>query len=766
MFFLPSLKKSGHLDRVHITICIAGSRKIEKEDDYASQNWDIFAPNLTIYGFDADVEACEQANADLAATKINWQEKHIPLALSNTEGKATLYVTKYPGCSSLYPPSEEYIKRFSGDSELLELKSTVDLFTTTLDNFCKAEGIKEIDFLHLDLQGGELNVLQGADGILNNSVLGLVTEVEFTEIYAGQPLFSDVDIYLRNQGLTLFDFGSMNRDARREVPVISQSHPGALIWSDAFYFRDLMRSDLSPSLKTPEKLLKLACLADVMKFPDYALEILEYLTLNHGRDSKYNFANNIIESLGEIPELAKQGLESLPIVARLREYISLDAAGYIPNTTEPIILDLETTLIRNWKPTFIYKGKHLPYNRIGYNNTGERAIEIPIALDFLATLEKKDKLLEIGNTLSHYENSLSEYIGIRPRRIVDKFEVDLGVDNLDFMDISSEEKYDVIVSVSTVEHIGQGIEPSSGAYGEQIQVRDLEAPLKAIAKIYDLLAVGGKALITVPFGKLIDGGWYIQFDQLYLDTLTAKYQIPSAAISTVFLKILDMEVPSSNPREIWIEEQKENLQKVEYNYPYPCANAVALIELNKLSEAFYLNLDVPSTALTYHQPVCEKATFFADLIKDSFLLLLSKLRDINLICFPDWEPPEESLCSNIEKLISSILAHPDRSRITLLIYRSNISEEDANLVLAGATMNVFMEEKLEVDDEPEFHLMENISQVQWAALIPRVCSEIIFDDSNKQPSAKLASKNIPVCELENFSKQRIVQLETGAFVLR
>ena len=765
MFFLPSLKKSGHLDQVHITICIVGSRKIEKQDDYASQNWDIFAPNLTIYGFDADVEACKQANADLAARKVNWTEKHIPLALSNTEGKATLYVTKYPGCSSLYPPSEEYIKRFSGNSELIELKYTVDLSTTTLEKFCKAEGIKEIDFLHLDVQGGELNVLQGADGILNNSVLGLMTEVEFTEIYTGQPLFSDVDIYLRNQGLTLFDFGSMYRDRRRDIPVMSQDHPGALIWSDAFYFRDLMRSDLNPSLKTPEKLLKLACLADVMKFPDYALEILEYLTLNHGGDPNYNFANNIIESLGQVPELTEQGLESLPIVARLREYISLDQ-GYIPNTGDPIIPELETTLVRNWKPTFIYKGKHLPYNRIGYNNTGERAIEIPIALNFLATLEKKDNILEVGNTLSHYENSLSEYIGIRPRRIVDKFEVALGVDNVDFMDIPSEEKYDVIVSVSTVEHIGQGIEPSSQAYGEQIQIRDMEAPLKAIAKIYDLLAIGGKALITVPFGKLIDGGWYIQFDRLYLETLITKYQIPPAAISTVFLRILDMEVPNSNPREIWIEEQTENLQNVEYNYPYPCANAIALIELKKLSEAFSLNLDIPSTVLNYHQPVCERAAFFPDLIKDSFLLLLSKLRDINLICFPDWKQTEESLCSDLQKVISSVLAHPDRGRITLLIYRSNISEEDANFMLAGATMNVFMEEQLEVDDEPEFHLMENISQVEWAALIPRVCSEIVWDDSNKQASVKLESKNIPVCELKNFSKQRIVQLETGAFVLR
>ena len=124
------------------------------------------------------------------------------------------------------------------------------------------------------------------------------------------------------------------------------------------------------------------------------------------------------------------------------------------------------------------------------------------------------------------------------------------------------------------------------------------------------------------------------------------------------------------------------------------------------------------------------------------------------------------MCSDLQKVISSVLAHPDRGRITLLIYRSNISEEDANFMLAGATMNVFMEEQLEVDDEPEFHLMENISQVEWVALIPRVCSEIVWDDSNKQASVKLESKNIPVCELKNFSKQRIVQLETGAFVLR
>jgi FkbM family methyltransferase len=319
MFFLPSLKKSGHLDQIHITVFIVGSRKLENQDDYASQGWNIFAPNLTIYGFDADLEACNQANANLKARQVNWQEKHIPLALSNIEGNAILYVTKHPGCSSLYPPSEDYIKRFDGNSELIQLEDTINLSTTTLANFCTSEDIKEVDFLHLDVQGAELKVLEGSQGILND-VLGLVTEVEFTEIYVNQPLFADVDIYLRNQGFTLFDFGKMSHDNRREIPIISKSHPGALIWSDAFYFQDLMRSDVSQSLKTPEKLLKLACLADVNNFADYALEILDYLTLNYGNNPNYNFADNIIESLAKIPNLVKEGLENLPIVNGLRDY--------------------------------------------------------------------------------------------------------------------------------------------------------------------------------------------------------------------------------------------------------------------------------------------------------------------------------------------------------------------------------------------------------------------------------------------------------------
>ena len=319
--FVSSLNRSGHLDQVHITICNVGSRKLGLEDDYASKGWGIFAPNLTIYGFDADADACNEANANLEARKVNWTEKHIPLALSNTVGESTLYVTKNPMCSSLYAPNEPYLSRFGGLLELVGLDFNLGIETTTLDTFCQLEEIEEIDFLQIDVQGADLQVLEGGSSILERSVLAVQVEVEFSHLYVDQPLFAEVDNYMRKQGFTLFDLSTARR-LRARSPIVSTSHPGQLLWGDAFYFRDLLRENLSTDSKAPERLLKLACLADIMDFSDYALELLEYLTLEYGHNEKYNFANNIIESLAQFPELVQQGLSSLPVVAKIRDYIT------------------------------------------------------------------------------------------------------------------------------------------------------------------------------------------------------------------------------------------------------------------------------------------------------------------------------------------------------------------------------------------------------------------------------------------------------------
>jgi FkbM family methyltransferase len=319
--FISSLDKSGHLKQTNMTICNVGSRKISAEDDYFTNGWGVFAPRLSIYGFDADEDACAEANADLESRQVNWTEKHIPLALSNTVGESTIYVTKNPMCSSLYVPNEPYLARFARLPELVNLDFTLEIETTTLDTFCVSEGIEEIDFLQIDVQGGDLLVLEGGVSILANSVLAVQIEVEFSPLYIDQPLFADVDTFMRKQGFTLFDIATSRR-VRDRSPVMSNVHPGQLLWGEAYYFRDLIGEKIDTSLKTPEKIFKLACIADIMNFGDYALELLEYLTLNYGKDERYNFANNIVESLGQFPDLVEKGLSSLAIVANIRDYLT------------------------------------------------------------------------------------------------------------------------------------------------------------------------------------------------------------------------------------------------------------------------------------------------------------------------------------------------------------------------------------------------------------------------------------------------------------
>ena len=321
-FFLPSLKKSGRLDNISITLCIVGSRKLTEYGEDYGKMWRSFFSDITVYGFDADARACEKMNHELAVQNLSEYEEHIPFAVWKSVGQETLYLTSDPACSSLLPPSQNYIERFIGNSELIKVMSTTEVNTTTLDEVFGDDSRNDIDFLQMDVQGGEVNILAGAKQILSRSILAILTEVEFIPIYDNQPLFSDIDIALRNHGFSLFDIMSLHRDYRRNGPLVSKYHPGQLVWGDAFYFRDLIRSDINQHMRTPDRIFKLACIADGMNFTDYAMELLVYLTTRYGEDKQYNFAKNIMESLNQVPEETKRYILTLPVFQTIRHLAS------------------------------------------------------------------------------------------------------------------------------------------------------------------------------------------------------------------------------------------------------------------------------------------------------------------------------------------------------------------------------------------------------------------------------------------------------------
>jgi hypothetical protein len=113
--------------------------------------------------------------------------------------------------------------------------------THRLDDIEQARGA---DYLKLDVQGAEIDVLRGATEVLK-SVLVVQTEVEFVPMYVGQPLFGDVDQALRNAG---FLFHRMHATSGRTfVPIVMDNDVNRMgsqaLWGVALYVRSFMQLD-------------------------------------------------------------------------------------------------------------------------------------------------------------------------------------------------------------------------------------------------------------------------------------------------------------------------------------------------------------------------------------------------------------------------------------------------------------------------------------------------------------------------------------------
>jgi FkbM family methyltransferase len=121
------------------------------------------------------------------------------LALSNTKGKAIFYNTRKDNCSSLRMPNAEVLLQRDRNDIAEYTESIVE--TDLLDNYTKHLDV--IDFLKLDTQGSEYEVLQGGLETLAKTKK-LKVEVEKDEWYVGQKIAPEVDEYIKSFGFTRY----------------------------------------------------------------------------------------------------------------------------------------------------------------------------------------------------------------------------------------------------------------------------------------------------------------------------------------------------------------------------------------------------------------------------------------------------------------------------------------------------------------------------------------------------------------------------------
>ncbi|MGH7243514.1 MAG: FkbM family methyltransferase [Phycisphaerales bacterium] len=200
----------------------------------------------TVTGFEPLKKECDLLNAGAPAG-----QRYLPYCVADGTTR-TFHITNTGFTSSLYEPNMELLKAFNNLSELLVVERTETVQTVRLDDVPE---IQDVHFLKLDVQGAELDVLRNSQRLLKSTML-IHCEVEFLELYKGQPLFGEIDAFLRSQGFMLHFLNSFS--GRAYSPVTANNNINAavrqLLWSDAIFVPDFRRLHLY----APERLLVLA----------------------------------------------------------------------------------------------------------------------------------------------------------------------------------------------------------------------------------------------------------------------------------------------------------------------------------------------------------------------------------------------------------------------------------------------------------------------------------------------------------------------------
>ena len=140
----------------------------------------------------------------------------INAALADSPKVVDFHICKWQEVSSIYKPNFNLLEKYE-DSERFEIKNVSSLEADSLNNLLKKEKVYDIDFIKIDTQGSELDILKGASDHFQN-LIGMEVEVEFIELYHDQPLFNEVNSFIESKGL--FD----NEDRRKHI-AIREQHP-------------------------------------------------------------------------------------------------------------------------------------------------------------------------------------------------------------------------------------------------------------------------------------------------------------------------------------------------------------------------------------------------------------------------------------------------------------------------------------------------------------------------------------------------------------
>ena len=206
--------------------------------------------------------------------KTNGKFENFPIGLWSKKDLKKLYLTKFPQASTLFELNEKNLSsylNFPCHKNIGQENLKVDAMVNILG--------KNIypDFIKIDAEGSDLEILKGAEKYLSTSCLGVQVEVSFINRHINAPYFSDIDQYLRKREFILMNIET-EKWIRKNNIFGCISNP-QLIWGNAVYMLSIEafieRVSLLSNKKRENLLSKFITILLVHRFHDYAYSLCE-----------------------------------------------------------------------------------------------------------------------------------------------------------------------------------------------------------------------------------------------------------------------------------------------------------------------------------------------------------------------------------------------------------------------------------------------------------------------------------------------------------
>jgi len=232
-----------------------------------AEPWSLFKPQgIKVIGFEPDPIECARLSVE------HPERKYYPNALWGEPTSRPFYLCEWASTSSMYPPAEEVNTQYRPAHWTGRIpKQTFQVDCVTLDSIVMPEDTP--DFIKIDTQGAELEILKGASQLLICGSPLVLAETWCTEVYAGTPLTHDVMAFMHSLGYQVFDLNVAAAWQHRNSLLPDVHCKAKTIGFDLLFVKRL--DQLNFQSIDIDELLKFAGLCELFGFRDYAIAALE-----------------------------------------------------------------------------------------------------------------------------------------------------------------------------------------------------------------------------------------------------------------------------------------------------------------------------------------------------------------------------------------------------------------------------------------------------------------------------------------------------------